>query len=129
MEMKQIMRQITTVKWWGKFKYLLQHITFYATIIILINTSIAAYTTGVDPWLRQHNIQIPYLAFLIGIIVILLLALIFEYKLTLPGFHSVWNEQWWRHDNPMRQELEAMRKELKAIKKELKIQEEEDDMS
>lgn len=123
-----LMQQITTVKWWGKLKYILQQLTFYTTIMMLGFTSISAYTTGIQPYLEQHGINLPFAAFIAIIIFILIVAVLLEYKLTLPGFHSVWNEQWWRHDNPMRVILEKMEilqkeqdKRLEAIEKKLGI--------
>ncbi len=121
--MKNIMGQITTVKWWGRLKYMLQQLTFYTTMMMLAFTAISAYTTGIQPFLSQHGINLSFMTFAIAIVVILIIAVFLEYKLTLPGFHSVWNEQWWRHDNPMRVILERMeKKQLEQDKRLEKIE-------
>ena len=52
--------------------------------------------------------------------VLLLVAMIFEHKYTLPSFMTYWNQQWWTHGNPLPNEVSEIRKELAEIKQLLK---------
>lgn len=109
-----------TSKWWGRLKLLGSQIGVYATVLTLMFAATGTYSTSIKPFLAEYGINLPFILYIVAIIVILGLLLIFEYKITLPGYFSLYNQQVYRHDNPIVRDLRELKKELKEIKKMLK---------
>lgn len=117
----KITKQVDVGAWWGAFRNLAGYVSFYLMLanffILLINTCIlgnmAVYGLPIPIWL---------VILIVGVIffVLLLLAMLFEHKYTLPTFMTYWNKQWWEHNNPMAEEVKTMREQLDRIELSLK---------
>ena len=127
----KILSQTKAVNWWGRFRYVAQFVSFYFLILTAITASGTFFYTVIKPWLKMtFDIDLGIFLFYGILGVGLVIVLLFEYKVTMPGWQATWNQQWWRHDNPMRQKFEAndekqekIEKDLKLIKKALNIKE------
>lgn len=111
------MKQYYIGRWWGFIKLLGQHVTSYLQLLILAFTSITAYAE-INRWLvAEWEVTIPFWAFILAIIVLVVCLILFEYTLSWPSFFSVWNKQIWEHKNPLKEKLENMQSEISEIKK------------
>jgi hypothetical protein len=110
------MKQYYIGKWWGHIKLLGQHVTSYLQLLILLFTSITAYAE-INKWtLDTWNILIPFWAFALVIIIVVLALVMFEYTLSWPSFFSVWNFQVWNHKNPLKEEIDKLHQEISELK-------------
>lgn len=116
-----IMKQTKSMNWWGQFRYIAQFISFYFLILTAVTASGTFFYTVIKPWLKtSFDIDLGIWVFYGILVVGLFSVLIFEYKVTMPGWQSIWNNQWWQHDNPMRQKIEKIEKDIEEIKKSVK---------
>jgi hypothetical protein len=109
-----------TSMWLGKLKFLGTHISVYVTSLTLAFTATSAYTVAIQPFLESIGIALPFIVYLLIIVVALILLLIFEYKIVLPGFFSLSNKQWYEHDNPMVADIKELKTKLEGIEALLK---------
>jgi hypothetical protein len=49
--------------------------------------------------------------------ILIVIAMIFEHKYTIPSFMTYWNHQWWYHGNPLPNELKSIHEQLDRIEK------------
>lgn len=75
-----------------------------------------AYVTWVQPWSEKNGINLTFWLFVLIIFIAGILLLIFEYKFFTPSGFLFWTGQFWKHQNPIRRELNDMKRELKQIK-------------
>jgi len=116
-----IFKQKNIGTWWGAFRNLGSYVSFYLfvvnTIVLLINTYIlgnmAVYGLPIPMWLI---IVITVVVFF----VLLVIAMLFEHKYTLPSFMTYWNSQWWSHGNKLPGELSSIQRQLDRIEDILK---------
>lgn len=111
---------------WGIFAQVAGQLQIFMLAIILVINLISFYNTTVARQLLAHGINpgmwvfVAFMAISIGALVILFIIL---YRFALPSYFAVWNEQFYRHNNPMRRDLAAIRKllsgDLKHIKERL----------
>lgn len=107
----RLFKQTNVGKWWGAFRNLGSYISFYLfiinTIVLLINTYILGNTF-------VYGLPIPMWTIILITIavffVLLLSAMLFEHKYTIPSFMTYWNSNWWNHGNPLPGKIEAMQK-------------------
>lgn len=104
--------------WWGAVKQAAGQISAYVTFINMAMLSVTVYSTG---WIQEHIVNLNYLQFVGGLAVVVLLLLLFAYKVDMPSYYACWNDQMWRHDNPMRREIEKQGRDIALIKKHLGI--------
>lgn len=107
---KFIFKQYNTGSGWGAFKSTWANAISYMSIFNTAMIAPMAYVTWISPWLQPMGISIPFWSFgaviLIGVVVVLLS----EYKFSTPSQQAFANEQFWKHDNPMRVEMENAEK-------------------
>jgi uncharacterized protein HemY len=103
------------MKWFGKLEFLGQHVNVYVQMLILVFSGGAFYVSIHDKLLEHYGIEISVWMFALAVIVFLTVAALFKWSISLPGFFSAWNKQWWEHDNPMRKELDEIKKQLLRI--------------
>jgi hypothetical protein len=102
--------------WLGGVKHSMGQIGIYVSFINLILLMITSYNTG---WIQKYAIGLNFMQFAGIIAGIILVALIFEFKVDMPNYFSFWNQQNWRHDNPMRISMEELHNEIATLKKEI----------
>jgi len=114
-----LLHQHNVGAWWGGFKNVAGGAGIYITIINLMLITVTAYATTIAPWTQSKGLNISFIAFLGVILVVILLILAFEYKVSIPSTFQFTNIQWWQHKNPMRKEMVSLRKQLKGLKKDI----------
>lgn len=100
------------VKYIGGLKTLISRCTFYIGILNFLMLAATSYTVVV-----KGIIDVPFWVFLLGMVVVVLVAMIFEYTIMLPSELSFTNWQTYEHDNPIRRDLEEIKEKLKEIEK------------
>lgn len=108
-------KQINIGLWWGAVKLIFQNVTSYIQYIILVFTGITAYEI-LRKWLIDaFNFNLSLWLF-IGVIVLGIGVLVlFEYSASMPSFFKMWNGQWWKHGNPMKDWTEKTDERLTKI--------------
>jgi hypothetical protein len=102
--------------WMGGIKHSMGQIGIYVSFINLILLIITSYNTG---WVQRYFVGLNFFQFTGIIIGLILMALLFEFKVDMPNYFGFWNQQFWRHDNPLRQNLEAMNRKIDELKEEI----------
>jgi len=120
---EKILAQRRIGKGWGGVKQVLQQTSFYATMLILGFTAINAYSV-VSAWLFDtFGLRLNFWFFAVAIVVALLCLATFEYKVSLPSFFNFWNDQFYRHGNKLRSDMERQTAMLMAICRKLGVKE------
>lgn len=96
---------------WGNLKLIAQHANIYIQLLILAFSSISAYSV-IGKWALELGIQLRFWMFAVGACVLVLGAVLFEWRFGVPSSFISWNHQWWEHRNPMRRELETVNRKL-----------------
>lgn len=91
----------------------------YIALIIVL------YTTSLQPFLAAYLPWMTFTIYMIIACVVIAVVMIMAYILVAPSHYAFWNEQIWKHDNPMRIELERIARNQKKIMKKLGIENEE----
>jgi hypothetical protein len=100
------MKQTNIGSWWGGFMVLIARVTGYATFMILGMNTITTYPL-IAGWMYSIiGINVPVFVFILIIGFVLVVGMIIEYKYSLGSIQSFSNEQWYKHDNPMKKYME-----------------------
>lgn len=106
-----------TSMWLGRLKFLGTHISTYATAMILAFTATSTYSTSIHPWLLDMGIDFPFIIYVGIVVVFIAILFIFDYKAVMPGFFSLWNKQWYEHDNKMVDDIKELKEQLDRIER------------
>lgn len=99
----------------GGLKELFSRVMFYAGIINFILIVVTAYHTSI-----KDITTIPFWAFFLTLIIGLFIAMVFEYIIVLPSSISFSNRQSYKHDNPIREDMNKILKKLDDIEQKTK---------
>lgn len=122
---RRIFKQHYIGKQWGTFAQVATQGAIFITIINLVLLTATAYNTTLNPWFELKGLYIPFWVFMGSIIVFLLFAAILIYKFALPSFYSFFNDQFYRHGNLLKRDLELLKEENGKILKKLEELKEE----
>lgn len=100
-----IFKQYGIGQWWGAAKSTFANAAMYMSVFNTAMIVPMAYVTWIAPWLQPQGIAIPFWVFGGVILVGAVAVMVLEYKVSTPSGFSFWNEQFWKHDNPIRAEL------------------------
>lgn len=103
---------------WGGIKELLGRAMFYIGIINFILIMITAYHTSI-----KDIMPIPFWTFFLALIVILFIVMVFEYVIILPSSIAFSNRQSYKHDNPIKDDMNKVLKKLDGIEQQLRLSE------
>ena len=110
------MRQNILGKQWGAIAQIAGQISIFVSIIILSLSMVTAYNTTLSSWLANKGIHISFWVFALIIFCGLLIAALMIWKYALPSYLSSLNEQIYKHDNPIRQDIAKLAQETEKIK-------------
>ena len=79
--------------------------------------------------MAKKNISIPFWTFVLIIAVFAISILIFEWKVTIPSAVKFTNSQTYKHENPIRRDLEIIKEDMKLIKNKLGISDDKKDIN
>lgn len=104
---------------WGGIKELLARAMFYVGIINFILIMVTAYHTSI-----KDIMPVPFLTFFLILTAIVFVVMIFEYVVILPSSIAFSNGQSYKHDNPIKDDMNKILGKLDDMEKEMKILEE-----
>lgn len=105
---KAILRQYDIGKWWGGFSNALGNVAVFITIYNMILLTPIAYVTWLSPWLIGLGIKLPFWQFLLFIAICGCIVILVAYKLLTPSSFVFWSSQFWKHENPMKKQLDKI---------------------
>jgi len=118
---KNLLKQHNIGVGWGRIEQSATRLSFYVTMLNLFLLLATAYATTFFPWMKEHGFVVPFWVFLLVILLLLVLTLLFIYKITLPAFFSSWNEQFYKHNNPMRADIQALQSKVNELCELIKV--------
>lgn len=99
---------------WGGIKDILSRAMFYISIINFILIMVTAYHTSI-----KDIIPVPFWTFFLVLSVLLFAVMIFEYVVMLPSSVVFSNRQSYKHENPMRDDMNRILDKLANMEKRL----------
>jgi len=112
---KQLSKQIKIGKWLGILQLLLNQVAPFFQYFILAFSGIAAWA-AISRWvILKTGFNFPFWLFVVLIVFALFLAGFIQYKAGWPSYFSVWNWQWWSHNNPMKKRMDEQDKKINKI--------------
>ena len=116
----RVFKQKNLGQQWGVFATLAGQLSIFIAMINLLLLITTTYNTTLRGWFQAYGIPLNFWTF-VGLIALLLtIAASLLYKFALPSFFSFLNDQAYRHDNPIRQDIELVQKTLDNNLKEFK---------
>lgn len=113
-DMFKIPEQKKASPFWGGIKDILGRAMFYIGIINFILIMVTAYHTSI-----KDIIHIPFWTFFLVLSVSLFVIMIFEYVVMLPSSVVFSNRQSYKHENPMRNDMNKILEKLASMEKRL----------
>jgi hypothetical protein len=122
--MSKIFKQHNIGKFWGIVAQVIGQLGFFVWMMILFMNSVEFYNDTVSSWLVKWGIETSsatfwgFMAVVIGLLVVISFLL---WQFALPSFFAFWNEQFYKHDNPVKKDLAKMatKTDLINLKKEI----------
>ena len=100
---------------WGVFAQTAGQLSIFIGVINLLLLSATAYNTTLSAWFTAYGIPLNFWMFMCIIAFLLVVTSVVLYKYALPSFFSFFNDQFYRHDNLLRHDIELLKKDNKAI--------------
>lgn len=100
----------------GGIKTIFSSVTFYIGLINFALILPTAYNTTL-----KYYLPISFWMFVLIVLVILCLAMFFEYIWVMPSGIKFANDQSWKHNNPIRREFEILNSRLDKLDKNIEI--------
>lgn len=99
---------------WG---HLMQVAGQVGYVITVVNLCLLIITTST--LLQTRGIMAP--VWLLGLLAVIVIgsAGVVIFKFGLPSFFGAWNQQFYKHDNPMRKDLEEIKRYLTAMEEKI----------
>lgn len=110
----KIPSQKNTGQWIGAVHVLLGRTTFYISIINFFLLIVTAYYTTL-----RHFIPIPFIWFMFFALLLVVLAMVVEYVVILPSSIIFNNIQMYKHNNPLKDDIQTVLKRLDDIEDKL----------
>lgn len=107
---KYIPQQKNTGPWIGALKDLFSRSIFYISIINFFLLIATAYYTTI-----RNFVQISFLWFIVLAMLIIALAMVVEYTIILPSCYVFNNMQVYKHDNPLKDDINLVLERLDII--------------
>jgi len=106
--------------WWGRFRYVYGHASTYIAMVQMALIAAMAYNTTVQPWVTQYlGRSITFWQYCVVLTVILGAGMVLEFTLGVPSFLTTANEQWYKHGNPVKTNLDAVRAKQTEIERKI----------
>lgn len=112
-------RQTNVGTWWGALMTLGGRINSYVSLINLGLLLIFSYSSVADIVFKITGIQFTLWGLMLVIFIILCAVMVIEYKFSLASIASFNNNQWYKHDNMMRRDLENIKEQNQQIKEDI----------
>ena len=116
----RVFKQKNLGQQWGIFATLAGQLSIFIAMINLLLLIMTAYNTTLRGWFEYYNIPLNFWSFTGLVVLLLTITAYLLYKFALPSFFSFLNDQGYRHDNPIRKDIERVQKTLDNNLKEVK---------
>jgi len=90
-------------------------------VLNMFMLSATAYNTTLAGWLAAIGIYINFWVFLAAISLPIIIGCLLIWKFALPSFYSSANEQAYRHNNPLRKDIESVKDDARILKDDTKM--------
>ena len=111
------MKQVNIGNWWGAVMTLAGRISGYVSMINLVLLAFFAYPSISGFIVNYTGIVIPLWLFMVCIVLLPFVMMILEYVFGLPSFIAFNNQQAYKHNNPVRVDIEILKKDVKKLLK------------
>lgn len=96
--------------WWGKFRFVYGHAATYVGMIQMALIIAVAYNTTLKPWVVSYlGWDMTFWQYCIVLGVLLLVGMVLEFALGVPAFLAIANEQWYKHGNPIKTDIDTVK--------------------
>ena len=102
---------------WGVFATLAGQLSIFIAMLNLLLLITTAYNTTLRGWFEHYNVPLNFWTFTGLVALLLIIAACLLYKFALPSFFSFLNDQAYRHDNPIRGDIEKLQKSVDELSK------------
>ncbi len=123
----KLTRQYNVGGFVGGIKDILTRVILYVSFINFLLLAVTAYHTTLESTLRTWMSWMTLPIFVGILTVLVLISMVIEYKIVLPSTIAYLNLQGYKHQNPIREQLDRVERTLADIQE--KIQEQEKDES
>lgn len=120
--MRKLFRQRKMGNAWGYFMQIVQQEAIPIQSVILV---LSLVTTASVLQIRGYEIPIWALALVIA--VVLAIGGVAIFTVGMPSYFSAFNDQFWKHNNPLRRKMEAIEENQRKIMKHLGMEVEHED--
>jgi hypothetical protein len=108
--MFKIFGQHKTGRSWGYLVQVASQTSILVSVVNLCLIAVTAYSTTISPWLLERGMIIPFWFFVAGLSMLILVMALVLYKFAVPSYFNAFNEQFYKHDNPLRDDIELIKK-------------------
>lgn len=119
--LKKILKQKNIFPHLGKLIITHNHVAAIIHGMILFFSAISAYPV-VKVWAKElANMDLQVWQFALAIFIGIMLVYILGWKHVTPSFLATYNEQTWKHDNPIRKEFKKLNAKIDKYHKEDRV--------
>lgn len=95
---------------WGKFRFMYSHAVFYIGALQMLLIAVTAYNTTIQAWMFEYlGWNIAFWQYCAALVVVLSVGMVLDFVLGVPAFIAIANEQQYKHQNPIKADLEAVK--------------------
>jgi len=103
--------------WWGKFRFVYGHAATYVGMIQMALIVAVAYNTTLRPWIVDYlGWDVTFWQYCVVLGALLLVGMVLEFALGVPAFLAIANEQWYKHGNPIKTDIDIVKAGLSEMK-------------
>lgn len=118
----KLFRQRKTGRTWGYFMQIIQQEAIVVQTMILILSFVTTASV-----LQIRGYEVPVWLLVVFGVAIIVVGGIGVYVLGMPSYFGAFNEQFYKHNNPMRRDIEHLQRNQEKIMKHLGIEVEHED--
>ena len=109
---RRVLQQENIGNSWGYVTQVASQAVVFITVLNLFMLAATFYQTTLDVWLSERGITFPFWQFFTILIVALAILAVVLYKFAVPSFFSAFNDQFYKHNSQLRQDIELIKKKL-----------------
>jgi len=114
-----VFKQKNIGRHWGIVANVAAQLSILIAMLNLVLLITTAYNTTLSGWFRAYGIPINFVTFMGLIALLLFVAAVLAYKFALPSYFSAMNDQVYKHDNPIREDIKKIQDTLDSKLNEL----------
>lgn len=118
----KIFGQVNTGRGWGYVAQVASQAAIFITVLNLFMLAATFYQTTLSLWLQDRGIVFPFWLFMSVLVAVLALMAVVLYKFAVPSFFNAFSEQFYKHDNPLRADIEVIKNRQNQIMERLGIE-------